>query len=351
MAALPKEVTDPVASAIFAHYKAKYSLESPRGYVGASSIGKSCSRALWYGFRWAKQAQFDGRLYRLFQSGHHEEPRVYADLRAIGCEVFDTNPTTGQQFAFTEPSTGNHFRGNCDGIITGVPGAEKSAHILEIKTSSDKLFKVLQKDGVEKAKPEHFAQIAIYMKWSIDQFGEDGCRRALYVCVCKNTDEIYTERLEYRPEVAKALIDKASAVIKATEPPPGISIDQSYFECKFCDYRSLCFGQDVPAPTCRSCAHSTPELDGDARWSCAAHKADIPLEAQREGCSRHLYIPILLVNTGAAVDATDDSVTYQSSLGHQIVNGDPALNPSHISSWTIHATEDKATIGVFKDVV
>ena len=65
---------------------------------------------------------------------------------------------------------------------TGLPGAEKTVHMLEVKTSSDKLFKVLQKEGVEKAKPEHFAQMQIYMKWSLDQFCADGCKRALYVC-------------------------------------------------------------------------------------------------------------------------------------------------------------------------
>lgn len=223
MAQLPESVVDPVASAIFAHYQAKHGAEPARGYLGASSIGKSCSRALWYGFRWAKPAEFTGRLYRLFQSGHLQEPRVVADLRAIGCQVYEVNPADGKQFSFSEPATGHHFRGNCDGILTGLPGAEKTVHMLEVKTSSDKLFKVLQTQGVEKAKPEHFKQMQIYMKWSQDQFGANGCKRALYVCVNKNTDEIHTERLEYQSAVVQALLDKALAIVKAVEPPVGIS--------------------------------------------------------------------------------------------------------------------------------
>ena len=68
-------------------------------------IGNPCSRALWYGFRWAAQPEFSGRLYRLFQTGHLQEPRVYADLRAAGVTVYDTNPATGQQWSFSEPAT------------------------------------------------------------------------------------------------------------------------------------------------------------------------------------------------------------------------------------------------------
>ena len=95
MAAVPQSVVDPVADAIFAHYKAKYGAESQRPYLGASAIGKPCLRQHWYSFRWSKPAEFSGRLYRVFQSGHLQEPRVYNDLRAIGCTVYDMDPATG----------------------------------------------------------------------------------------------------------------------------------------------------------------------------------------------------------------------------------------------------------------
>ena len=88
MALLPQSVTDPVADAIFAYYKAKYGAEAQRPYLGASAIGKPCLRQHWYSFRWSKPAQFSGRLYRVFQSGHLQEPRVYADLSSIGCTVY-----------------------------------------------------------------------------------------------------------------------------------------------------------------------------------------------------------------------------------------------------------------------
>lgn len=344
MALLPQSVVDPLADAIFANYKAKFDAEPARGYLGASAIGNPCSRALWYSFRWAAQPEFSGRLYRLFQSGHLQEPRVYADLRTAGVTVYDVNPSTGEQWSFSEPTTAHHFCGNCDGIVTGVPQAPKSPHILEIKTSSDKLFAALQKDGVLKSKPSHFAQMQIYMHWSIAQFGDNGCRRALYVVINKNTDDIYTERLEYSEDIAQALINKAMSIITTGEPPVGISDDPTRFDCKFCDYHALCFGTAAPAATCRSCVHVTPEVieSSHGDWSCAKDGSNfIPLDFQRTGCSSHRVIPIMLKNFATAVDYVDDAVVYQMADGKQFINGDPNIDPLHVSSVEIHAAADK----------
>jgi CRISPR/Cas system-associated exonuclease Cas4 (RecB family) len=343
MAALPTAVVDPVADAIFAHYKAKYGAEPQRPYLGASAIGKPCLRQHWYSFRWSKPAEFSGRLYRVFQSGHLQEPRVYDDLRAIGCTVYDLDPVTGRQWTFTEPTGGGHFKGNADGILIGLPQAPKAPHVLEIKTASAKMFAEMQKSGVKKAKPEHYAQMLMYMKWSIDLFKEDGCRKAIYFVVNKDTDDIYTERIEYNKDEAQAIIDKALAIITATEPPTGISQDPSWYECKFCDYHSICHGTDVPAPTCRSCAHATPEMDGKARWTCSAHQKDLSVANQLDGCKMHRFIPILLHKFAQPVDMDGDAVVYQMG-DKQFVNGTPANNKKHISSAEIHACKDKTVL-------
>jgi CRISPR/Cas system-associated exonuclease Cas4 (RecB family) len=350
MATLPASVVDPVADAIFAHYKAKYGVEAQRPYLGASAIGKPCLRQHWYSFRWSKPAEFSGRLYRVFQSGHLQEPRVYADLRSIGCEVYDINPSTGKQFGWSEPSTGHHFRGNADGIVIGLPQAPKAPHILEIKTASDKYFREMQKSGVKQAKPEHWAQMQSYMHWSLAEFGEDGCKRAIYIVVNKDNDDIYTERLEYDAEAAQAIIDKALAIITAVEPPVGISTDPTWYECKFCDYHSICHGTDVPAPTCRSCAHITPKLDGNGNWSCHVHAGKVSDNIQRNGCAYHRYIPILLAKSAKPMDVDGDAVVYQMADGQQFINGDPKVNPKHFASAEIHAAKDKAVL-VDKEVM
>jgi len=45
-----------------------------RHHLGISIIGDDCSRKLWYSFRWVKLIQHEGRMRRLFNRGHHEEP-------------------------------------------------------------------------------------------------------------------------------------------------------------------------------------------------------------------------------------------------------------------------------------
>ena len=43
-----------------------------REHLGASLIGKSCERALWYDFHWATRSRHEGRILRLFETGQRE---------------------------------------------------------------------------------------------------------------------------------------------------------------------------------------------------------------------------------------------------------------------------------------
>ena len=100
--------------AIYAHHKAKGDAEGDRGYLGASIIGHQCGRNLWYGFRHCGQESFDGRMYRLFETGDLAEDRFLAELKAIGCEVYGTDPQTGRQFGFT--ALAGHFGGHMESL-------------------------------------------------------------------------------------------------------------------------------------------------------------------------------------------------------------------------------------------
>ena len=47
-----------------------------REYLGLSAMGSDCDRAIWYSFRWAVPPEgHDGRMLRLFETGHREEAR------------------------------------------------------------------------------------------------------------------------------------------------------------------------------------------------------------------------------------------------------------------------------------
>lgn len=300
MAKLPTHATTlPTVLAIYERYEKRRG-DWRRAHLGASQIGKPCERALWYQFRWASAPSFDGRMLRLFDTGDREEARLVADLRAIGVEVHEVDETTGRQFQVSEH--GGHFGGSMDGA--GVGFQESSQwHVLEFKTSNAKRFAELKRNGVEKARPEHYAQMQVYMHLT-------GMQRAYYLAVCKDTDEIYGERVRYDMSTATWLVERARRIIEAASPPPRISEDPDYYLCGWCDHREVCHGGQLPEVTCRTCVHATPELDGDRRWSCARWKKNLSLTEQKAGCSEHLFVPATTPWEVVDADPQENSITY-----------------------------------------
>ena len=132
MAALP-ETPAPTRDAIFAAYEADADTGF-RPHLGASQIGKSCERALWYDFRWTTPARFPGRILRLFETGQLEEARLVRNLRRTGATVLEVDPETGRQWRVE--AHGGHFGGSLDAVALGLLEAPKTWHVVEFKTHS-----------------------------------------------------------------------------------------------------------------------------------------------------------------------------------------------------------------------
>lgn len=362
MAKLPQPIHQTVA-AIYAAWE-EAADGGLRGHLGASEIGDDCMRRLWYSFRWAELPRWDGRMLRLFDTGKREEPRIEADLMRIGCDV-TTVDGNGRQWTVSE--CGGHFGGSLDGAVLGLPEAPKTWHVLEIKTANEKSWKALARSGVKESQYRHWAQMQVYMHLT-------GMKRAAYISVNKNSDEIYLERIEHDKEAAVALIERANRVINSPEPPPRISEDAEWWQCKSCRFAGICHGTDVPLVNCRTCAHSTPISDGNsAPWTCAIRRTEwkeygtekrhlglyhgerwikwlkqdekrehdqaISVEEQRAGCVDHRYIPTLLEKFADQVDVAGTNVEYQNRLtGTLFSNGE-------LSSAEIRALNDKAMLG------
>lgn len=328
MATLPASVvTSPTVAAIYSLWEAKPQRQSRR--LGASQIGRECERELWYGFRWCGTgAKFDGRMLRLFNRGHREEAVFTDELRGIGCKVFDLDPNTGEQFTFT--AVGGHFVAKIDGAAQGVPEAPKTWHGLSYKTINAKGHATLVAKGVAAAKPENWAQSQVEMK--LAEF-----TRTLYLSACKDNDELYAERIRYDAEAADRLLARAERIIYAPEPLARLSDDAAFWKCKGCSFRAACHGAAVPAPSCRTCLHATPEPDGDGRWSCArGHGDTLSLDAQAKGCDDHRFIPALLRAWGEVTDASESEnwVEYKAADGLVFRNG--AWGPASFSSAELH---------------
>ncbi|MBX6324328.1 MAG: PD-(D/E)XK nuclease family protein, partial [Rhodospirillaceae bacterium] len=296
----------PTVEAIYAAYEADAGA-ALRDHLGASLIGKACERALWYDFHWATLPALPGRILRLFETGQLEEARLVRNLRRTGATVLDLDPATGRQWRVE--ALGGHFAGSLDAVALGLLEAPRTWHVVEFKTHSARSFAGLKRDGVRAAKPRHWAQMQVYMHLT-------GLTRALYVAVCKDTDEIHTERVRADPAEGERLLAKAKRVIEAPRPPARIADDPDWWECRLCEHRALCHDGAAAHVSCRTCLHATPVADGT--WHCARWGTVLSPRDQRQGCERHLYVPDLV--PGEVEDAGDDWVAYRLPDGGRWIN-------------------------------
>ena len=308
-------------------------ISKPRPHMGASMLGHPCERWMWLSFRWAVQPVFSGRVLRLFRRGHQEEPNIINDLRSIGVMVQNLETQTNVNF-------GSHVSGSIDAVIEGgVPEAMQKRHIGEFKTHSLKSFNDMEAKGVEKSKPEHYAQMQVYMHGTkID--------RALYVAVCKDNDRIYTERIRYNSEIAETLVKRGQRIALSERMPPPISTDPTWYQCKFCDAHSFCHKTQLTKHVnCRTCAHSTPK--DDSTWRCEKHDSDnILVEYQHQGCDSHTLHPDLV--PWQMKDSSRDWIAIYEIDGHDVSNGEP--DASIFSSKEIIANASGCTDPLVKAV-
>ncbi len=295
MAELPA-VVSPTREAIFAAYEAD-ARTGFRVHLGASLIGKSCERALWYDFRWTTTVFHPGRVLRLFETGQLEEARIVRNLRRIGATVLEVDPETGRQWRVE--AHGGHFGGSLDAVALNLPEAPKTWHVLEFKTHASKSFVELVAKGVRQAKPQHFAQMQIYQRLT-------ALTRAMYLAVNKDTDDLYVERVELDVDYADRLLAKAGRILFAARPLDRVSEDPAWYECRLCGHAEVCRGQAAAAVNCRTCLASTPIEGG---WWCERQQRALSEADQRAGCDHHLYLPDLV--PGEQIDAGTDWVSYQ----------------------------------------
>lgn len=276
MVALPPRPEQVVIDRIYESIKQERSnSDLYLGRLGASFIGEDCIRKIWFDWRAFTVETFDGRMLRLFETGHLQETRIVNDLRRAGFQVWDKDDD-GKQFEFKDDT--GHFVTKVDGIMKGVPESENTAHLLEVKTHNKDSFNALNKKRVQDSKPTHYAQ----MQYSMALMG---LNRAMYVAVCKDNEQFYVERVKEDRAEQKKLATKVIKLVEAKMRPAGISDDASSFGCKFCNAKAVCLKQEEPLKTCRSCVNSIPTQNGS--WTCARDETVLTLDQQRKACEHY----------------------------------------------------------------
>lgn len=333
--------SDPTLEAVDAAIEAAQSTDQ-RPYLGMSSLGDSCDRKLFYSFRWMTAVKFDAATLKRFDDGHRGEDLQADRLRMVkGITLHTVDRNTGNQFGFV--ACGGHVRGHMDGAIVGLLQAPKTWHVWEHKQVGEKNFKALlklketkdEKDVLQAWNKTYYAQAQLYMHFS-------GMTRHYLTCSTPGGRETTSVRTDANKQDAIALADRAERIVNAPAPLDGVSDDPDYFECRWCDYATLCHGSAAPLPTCRSCSHSTPEPGGT--WTCARHQGKtLSVPEQKQGCQAHRVIPVLLRNWAEPVDASkqDNWVRYQLKSGGEFVNG---LPPQGFTSDELHALVDKSAL-------
>lgn len=262
-----------------------------RYHLGASIVGRSCAREVWFKFWWWHGVRHTGRMLRLFNRGHREEAHAVENLRKLGAIVEDVD-TAGRQERFS--TLWGLFGGERDAKVSNLDEyGLAGAGLLEVKTHNDKSFKNLQNKGLLSAKPEHFIQMQLYMHWMEVDWG-------LYYAVNKNDDEIYLGVVPARPDVADQYTERARRIIESPLPPKRISEDPSWYVCRFCDFKRHCQGEffttdtgepshrvHEPDKNCRTCQNIELRLDDDKNahsWFCRKWDAEVPKDFLLQGC-------------------------------------------------------------------
>lgn len=302
MPELPPE-QHPTIDAIYKTYVDKNG-DWRRPHLGASIIGQECERRIWMDFRWCTNPDFDGRMLRLFQTGFNQEKRMLADLRNAGIEV--VSEENGEQIHYSD--FGGHYSGSPDAVGVGFPEAPKAWHVIECKSMNAKTFAQLKKKGVRIVKFEHFCQMQVYSGWA-------GLDRAFYIAVCKDTDELYGERIYFDQELFDRLRDKSDRIIFATEPPFKIGGDVDNYKCRFCPHKWSCHDTRLPEVNCRTCAFS--DVVDNGGWICTKFNGPLDIAQQKKGCDYHCFIPGLVPLEQTDADAQRGWIIYEGD----VVNG------------------------------
>jgi hypothetical protein len=259
-----------------------YYEQGHRNHLGASELGEECWRKLWYGFRWVKLEQFDGRMMRLFNVGHSAEPRFVNYLKGIGFEVreFDEN---GKQFRISGAM--GHYGGSLDGMCKAPKHYELSEDLIflnEFKTNgTGAAFDKVDKDGVQKSKPLHFSQMSQYAWHYKLKYG-------LYLIENKNDSSIIIKIVELDWNLGQQLEKKANDIIFSKDKPPRISDNPAFFNCKYCNFSEICHNEAKVEINCRSCRHAEPIEN--AEWKCHKFGMTIPKDFIPTGCEHHVSV-------------------------------------------------------------
>lgn len=231
--------SDEIEDILHASLAAKRAAQPRRDYVGASAIGGACERSIQFDYAGApREKEPEGVTLVKFDLGHHTEELARFHFIDAGFELVQKNPRTGALYRFEQLD--GRFAGTPDGVFIGAPAVIAYPALWEHKGVGAKTFREIEKQGLKKARPGYYAQVAIYAAYL-------GLTDNPAIFTVSNLDS--GERLHltipFDAEEAQRMSDRAVRIVTATDagellPRPFASAD--HFECRMCAFSSRCWG-------------------------------------------------------------------------------------------------------------
>jgi len=323
---------------------AKEAAQERRGYLGMSGIGHDCLRKLWFDYRWCAAADsFSADTLRNFADGHYSEDLTAKRLQAVKNVQLYTHDRDGGQFGFYD--LGGHFRGHLDGWIK--LKHESNWRVWEHKCVNEKKFKAL--DTLKQCVGEEFAleqwdfiyyvQAQMYLHYG-------NAEEHYLTCATSGSRKYQSCKTGYDQTTAERMILRAESIIKAPKMLPGVSADPTFYQCNWCNHKTICYGDKCGEVSCRTCIHSEPIIDdsNNGFWKCAKHKITLTKDDQIRACGDHLLIPDLLATFAEQIGADDERVFYRHRTTNvEFANGFP--DDKCYTSWELCETLDTAILG------
>ena len=230
-----------LSATLDAEMQRKNALQPERHYVGASSVGGECERAIQFQYAGApKERAFSANTLRKFALGHLTEEWTRFEFIDAGLELVQRDPLTLKDYHFSQLD--GRFSGTPDGVFLGgptVPGIAYPA-LWEHKGVGAKSYRALERDGLKKAKPTYYAQVATYAAY-LNLTAND----AVFTVSNLDSGEQMHIAVPFDAEEAQRMTDRAVRIVKATDagellPRPFAQAD--HFVCRsMCDFPSRCW--------------------------------------------------------------------------------------------------------------
>lgn len=215
-------------SAIITKTIAESPPDEKRRYIGASSIGNKCDRAIWYGYMGAESTQPPPSLKTTFDIGKRLEGMLLDYMELAGLNVVRGTPENNN--LLLKDKEVPLFQGHCDAILIT---KDNGSAIVEIKTANTASFSKFKTHGLIAWRESYYAQLQAYL-------GMKGYSQGVLLAIDKNTSELHHEWVTYDDIYYHQLREKARRISQATEAPEKLNKNPIFYVCNQCAYRRTC---------------------------------------------------------------------------------------------------------------